>query len=177
MSDPPGDAIATLAGGVARAGARQRGFTLLELLITLGVTTIGLVGLLALHLGVVRGTEGASRVAEAQQIAAARLEALRAQRLGDLMQTLTGSPAVAIPTPPKVWTVAGRARRPYTVTATAEALPSPGLMRIRVVTTWTEGGDTLDATPPVDRALDRARSRSRSHSLALEVIRTLEEAL
>ena len=52
------------ARGSGRRG--QRGFTLLELLITLSVTTIGLVGLLSLHLSVSRGNDGASRSAEAR---------------------------------------------------------------------------------------------------------------
>src|SRR5512140_2662414 len=72
----------------------QRGFTLLELLITLSVTTIGLVGLLSLHLSVTRGNDGASRAAEAQQIGAATLESMRAQRLDALMTLLTGAPDV-----------------------------------------------------------------------------------
>ena len=65
-----------------RTGATkgQRGFTLLELLITLSVTTIGLIGLLSLHLSVTRGNDGASRSAEAQQIGAGILEGLRASR-------------------------------------------------------------------------------------------------
>jgi len=33
----------------------QRGFTLLELMLTLTVTTIGLIGLLSLHLSIARG--------------------------------------------------------------------------------------------------------------------------
>ena len=51
-----------------RRARSQRGFTLLELLITLTVTTIGLIGLLSLHLSVARGNDGASRSAEAQQL-------------------------------------------------------------------------------------------------------------
>ena len=55
----------------------QRGFTLIELLITLSVTTIGLIGLLSLHLSIARGNDGASRSAEAEQITATNLESLR----------------------------------------------------------------------------------------------------
>lgn len=180
---------ATWAGEVARAGAPvgrsavgpatarargatpcgPRGFTLLELLITLSVTTVGLIGLLSLHLGIVRGNDGASRAAEAQQITAARLESLRALRAGDLMQTFTGSSTVSIPiplTPPKVWTVPGRAQMSYTVTATVGPVTGapPSLIRIRVVTTWTEDGGTFGVNPILD------------HALALEVLRTAEDA-
>jgi len=146
----------------------QRGFTLLELLITLSVTTIGLIGLLSLHLSVARGNDGASRSAEAQQIGASELEALRAQRLTDMMQTLTGSPNFVLPTAPRIRTVAGRGGMTFTVTSTVVALPaaSASLMRIRVVTSWTEDGGVLGAN---NGQLD--------HSLSLEVIRTVEEQL
>ena len=48
-----------------RARDRQRGFTLIELLVTLAITTVGLIGLLTLHLSLARGNDGASRTAEA----------------------------------------------------------------------------------------------------------------
>ena len=44
---------------------RQAGFTLLEMLITLAVTTIGLTGLLSLHVVTVKGNAASSRAAEA----------------------------------------------------------------------------------------------------------------
>lgn len=146
----------------------QRGFTLLELLITLSVTTIGLVGLLALHLSVVRSNDGASRSAEAQQIGAATLESLRAQRVDDMMIALTGSATPALPTKPDETTMVGRGGRTYKVTTTVDAPPgtSTSLLRIRVVTSWTEDGGTAGAN---GGQLD--------HALALEVVRTREEAL
>jgi prepilin-type N-terminal cleavage/methylation domain-containing protein len=156
---------AVTAGGAGPRG--QRGFTLIELLITLSVTTIGLIGLLSLHLSITRGNDGASRSAEAQQFTAARLESLRGQRLDNMMFTLTGSTTIALPTPPKNWQVTGRNGLPYSVTATVTPLPaaSSSLIQIRVVTTWTEDGGTFGINPSLD------------HSLALEVIRTMEEAL
>jgi prepilin-type N-terminal cleavage/methylation domain-containing protein len=155
--------LATMLRG--RGGRGPRGFTLLELLITLSVTTIGLVGLLALHQSVVRGNDGASRSAEAQQIGAATLEALRAQRLTEMMLTLTGSTTVVLPTPAYVTTATGRGGVTYTVTTTVVALAaaSPSLIRIRVVTSWTEDGGGAGG--------------QLGHALPLEVVRTLEEAL
>jgi len=149
----------------------QRGFTLLELLITLSVTTIGLVGLLALHQSVVRGNDGASRSAEAQQIGMSEIEALRAMRLDGpfgMMKALTGSTDFILPTPSQTRVVPGRGGVPYTVTTTVVAIPgaSASLMRIRVVTSWAESGGTLGQS---GGQLD--------HSLALEIIRTKEEAL
>ncbi len=160
--------------GVRASG--PRGFTLLELLITLSVTTIGLLGLVSLHVSVVRGNDGASRSAEAQQIAVNQLESLRAQRLIDMMRTLTGNPMAMPPPPPspatttpRIWTVAGRANMTYTVTATATTLAdvSSSLIKIRVVTTWIEDGGAAGPASTLDPTL--------THSLALEVIRTLED--
>jgi prepilin-type N-terminal cleavage/methylation domain-containing protein len=162
MGGRSGDAGAATASAGATRG--PRGFTLLELLITLSVTTIGLVGLLGLHLSVTRGNDGASRSAEAQQIGAATLESLRAQRIDDLMITLTGASAV-VSTPPYVTAATGRGGMAYTVTTTVTALTG-SLIRIRVVTSWTEDGGTRgDNGGQLD------------HALPLEVIRTVEEAL
>jgi prepilin-type N-terminal cleavage/methylation domain-containing protein len=146
----------------------QRGFTLLELLITLSVTTIGLIGLLSLHLSVARGNDGASRSAEAQQIGAGVLEGLRSQSATGMMLTLTGSSATQPPVTAAAFTVAGRAGMTFTVVREVTALvgASSNLWRIRVVTSWAEDGGTFGSN---GGQLD--------HSLALEVIRTVEEAL
>jgi prepilin-type N-terminal cleavage/methylation domain-containing protein len=146
----------------------QRGFTLLELLITLSVTTIGLIGLLSLHLSVARGNDGASRSAEAQQIGAGVLEGLRAQSATGMMGTLTGSTTTQPPVVAPVITFPGRAGMTFTVARSVTALvgASSNLWRIRVVTSWTEDGGVFGAN---GGQLD--------HALALEVIRTVEEAL
>jgi prepilin-type N-terminal cleavage/methylation domain-containing protein len=150
-----------------RRARSQRGFTLLELLITLSVTTIGLIGLLSLHLSVVRGNDGASRSAEAQQLGVSRLEALRGMRLTDMMTALTGKPDVVLPTVPVSTPVKGRGGMTFTVTSSAEVTKaSNSLIRVRVVTTWAEEGGTFGAN-----------GGSLDHSLAFEVIRTVEESL
>lgn len=146
----------------------ERGFTLLELLLTLTVTTIGLVGLLALHLSVSRGNDGASRSAEAQQISTTTLESLRAQSTADMMLTLTGNAAAVPPQTVTLPTVAGRAGMTYTRTVTVTSVPgaSTNLWKIRVVTGWTEDGGSAGAAGGLY-----------DHFIAVEVIRTLEEAL
>lgn len=151
-----------------RAMKRQRGFTLLELLITLSVTTIGLIGLLSLHLSVARGNDGASRSAEAQQIGAAILEGLRSQNATGMMNVLTGSSASVPPVTAPLITATGRAGMTFTVARSVTALTgaSSNLWRVRVVTSWAEDGGTFGSN---GGQLD--------HSLALEVIRTVEEAL
>jgi len=145
----------------------QRGFTLIELLITLSVTTIGLVGLLALHLSIVRGNDGASRSAEAQQIATSEMEALRAQTIPTMMQTLAGNPNAVPPAvaPPKV--VQGRGKMRFTVTRSVTQVgASPSLWRVRVSTSWAEDGGVLGAN-----------AGQLDHTISLEVIRTKEEGL
>jgi prepilin-type N-terminal cleavage/methylation domain-containing protein len=157
----------------------QRGFTLLELLITLGVTTIGLVGLLALHLSVARGNDGASRSADAEQLCASKVEALRGLRIADLMTEINGNPALvlpsyqpALPWPPPLASrifVLGRNAVPYSVSIALTPVAGAALanlMKIRVVVEWSEDGGTLGAN---GGTLD--------HAIALEVLRTLEENL
>lgn len=146
----------------------RRGFTLLELLITLSVTTIGLIGLLALHLSIARGNDGASRAAEAEQITAAALEDLRAQSPRTMMNTLTGNPLLLPPATATAITVKGRNGLPYSVTRSVTVLTttSSSLWLVRVSTSWGEAGAAIgSAGDPL------------THTIALEVIRTIEEQL
>jgi prepilin-type N-terminal cleavage/methylation domain-containing protein len=146
----------------------QRGFTLLELLMTLTVTTIGLVGLMSLHLSIARGNDSASRFAEATQIANATLEGLRAQKLADMMTTLTGSPTSTPPTDVTRPTVAGRAGMTYRVRVLVTQLTSASssLWRLRVEVGWTEDG-----------AAEGDQGGLLDHLVAVELIRTVEEQL
>jgi prepilin-type N-terminal cleavage/methylation domain-containing protein len=144
-----------------------RGFTLLELLITLSVTTIGLIGLLSLHLSIARGNDGASRSAEAQQIGATELETLRSLNSGALMVALGAASTASPPVIAPVKIVAGRPGMTYRVIRSVVALPgTTSLWRIRVETAWTDDG-----------AAQGANGGQLDHMLPLEVVRTLEEAL
>jgi len=143
-----------------------RGFTLLELLITLSVTTIGLIGLLSLHLSIARGNDGASRSAEAQQIGTIELEALRAQSSSEMMKTLTGSATTSPPVTAPVKTVVGRGGMTYRITRSVVVPAGTSLWRIRVETAWTDDG-----------AAAGANGGQLDHMLPLEVVRTQEEAL
>ena len=165
--------MGSLHGRVGREG----GFTLLELLMTLGVTTVGLVGLLSLHLSIARSNDGASRAAEAAQIGNAVLESLRAARTPDMMAMLTGNPN----DPPPIDLPFCR-RNAGTIEATAtgrngmtyrcrvvvvELTPSSMILwRIRVEIGWTEDG-----------AAQGAQGGALDHLIAVEVLRTKEEAL
>jgi prepilin-type N-terminal cleavage/methylation domain-containing protein len=136
-----------------------RGFTLIELLVTLSVTTIGLIGLLSLHLSIARGNDNASRSAEAQQIAAAAIEELRAQSIQTMLTTIAATPTSS---------VTGRNNLVYQVTRSSTVLGavSNSLVLIRVVASWAEDGAALGL--PTDPG---------NHAIALEVIRTMEERL
>ena len=140
----------------------QRGFTLLELLITMSVTTIGLIGLLALHLSIARGNDGAGRTAEAEQITTTALESLRAQSVANMLATL------AIPAKANT-TEIGRNGLPYSVVRTSQVLTqaSSSLLLVRVQTTWGEEG----------AAIGSGSGAPLNHTIALEVIRTMEEQL
>lgn len=158
---------------------REGGFTLLELLMTLGVTTIGLIGLLSLHLSLVRGNDGASRAAEATQLGNTTLESLRAARsVRDMMQLLTGdvgaAPPVDVP-----WcrrdasdsveaTAIGRNGMTYRCRVVVVELTSAStsLWRIRVEIGWTDDG-----------AAPGALGGTLDHLIAVELIRTVEEAM
>jgi type II secretory pathway pseudopilin PulG len=164
-------------GGERRG--REAGFTLLELLMTLGVTTIGLIGLLSLHLSLVRGNDGASRAAEAMQIGNATLESLRAAAgVQDMAKLLTGN-ALDVPPIDVPWcrrdendsveaTAIGRNGMTYRcrVVVVTPSAALPNLWRIRVEVGWTDDG----AAPGTQGGL-------LDHLIAVEVLRTAEEAL
>jgi prepilin-type N-terminal cleavage/methylation domain-containing protein len=152
-----------------RHGQRsERGFTLMELLVTLSVTTIGLIGLMGLHLSIARSNDDAARSAEAQAIATQELESLRAQLIPDMMTTLAGT-ATALPpvTNTTLGTVTGRSGMTYrrVVKVTAPSTSS-NLWLVRVEVSWTEDG-----------AVAGANGGQLDHTLAVEVLRTVQEAL
>jgi prepilin-type N-terminal cleavage/methylation domain-containing protein len=156
-----------LSGGHRRRVDRdcQRGFTLLELLVSIVITTIGLSGLLALHTAVARGNAGADRANEAMTIASQTLESLRAQRTDDMMVTLTGSSASVPPQTVSLSTSTGR----NNVTYTRQVLltqASAYLWKVRVVVGWTDDGATAGTSGGIY-----------DHSFALEVLRTVQEAM
>jgi prepilin-type N-terminal cleavage/methylation domain-containing protein len=146
----------------------QRGFTLLELMLTLTVTTIGLIGLLSLHLSIARGNDAANRGAEGSQIANATIEQLRAARATDMMFELTGNPLATPPIDLNPWnTVAGRGGMTFRRRVIVTQLPtSTSLWLIRIEVGWTEDG-----------AAQGANGGLLDHTVSVEVIRTVEEAL
>jgi hypothetical protein len=133
---------------------------------TLAVTTIGLVGLMSLHLSIARGNDSASRFAEATQFADAELESLRALRLTDMMNLLTSNPNSLPPVDKTIGTASGRNGMTYRrrVVITELDSASSSLWRIRVEVGWTDDG-AAQGNPLFD------------HTVAVELIRTVEEGL
>lgn len=146
----------------------ERGFTMVELLVTLSVTTIALIGLLALHITVARGNDGAGRSIEAVGVANGTMEQLRAQRPLDMLKTITGSATAVPPQDVTLSTVAGRNGVTYRrrVVVTPLTAASASLWRVRVEVGWTDDG-----------AAQGAAGGIYDHLVAVELVRTIEEAL
>jgi prepilin-type N-terminal cleavage/methylation domain-containing protein len=140
----------------------QRGFTLVELLVTMVVTIFGLMAIMALHVSLTEGNNAANRAAEATAIGAQTLESLRSQRSSDMMQTLTGSSTATPPVDVAPYiTETGRNGMTYTIDVHVSTTASSStLWRIRAVVSWTD--DDVTAS---------------THSLALEILRTQQDAL
>jgi prepilin-type N-terminal cleavage/methylation domain-containing protein len=146
----------------------ERGFTLLELLLTLSVTTIGLIGLMALHLSIARGNDMSNRTAEASSIANGLLEQLRAARASDMVFQITGNASDTPPIDQDMGPVTGRANMPFGRRVLVTSLPnaSTNLWLVRVEIGWTEDG-----------AAQSANRGALDHTIAVEVVRTVEDEL
>jgi prepilin-type N-terminal cleavage/methylation domain-containing protein len=156
-----------------RSARSQRGFTLLELLITLAVTTIGMVGVMTLHLSVGRGNEGAARANEAVTVATETVEWLRSMTYPQLETALGITPTLGTPDTVALPDVPGRNamafRRRAIVTVLSGGVGSR-LTRFRVEVGWTEDG-------AVRTAADNFADGAFDHSLSFEFVRTEKEFL
>ena len=143
----------------------QRGFTLLELLITLAVTVIGLTGLLQLYTVTSKGNATTSRSGEAVAVAESALEEMRTLSLTD-MYTKFG--VTTLPIDANLNTVAGRAGVTFNRHVRIEEMTatSTNLMKIRVEVTWTDNGAAAGAAGGIY-----------DHRVSFELIRTLSELL
>ncbi len=165
-----------MTAGPPRSRRRQRGFTLLELLITLTITTIGMLGVLSLHLSVSRGNDGAARSSEAVTVAKDTMEWLRSLRYGDLLLELgTASPGIGTPATVTLPTAAGRAgmtyrRRVILTKLSEDTATSSELIRMRVEVSWTEDGAARTAA-------DGFSGGRYDHSMSFELLRTNRETL
>jgi prepilin-type N-terminal cleavage/methylation domain-containing protein len=148
-----------------KRGARgERGFTLIELLVTLGVTVIGLTGLLSIHLATVRGNSATARGGAATATAQLTIEELRQMSVAAIEDAYGPVPLDHV----ELDTVPGPAGLTLSRTLTISELTaaSPELLLLRVEVSWTDDGA---APGEADGKYD--------HMVALELIRTRQEAL
>lgn len=141
----------------------QGGFTLLELLITLAVTVIGLTGLLSLFVVTAKGNSTTSRSGEAVAVAEATLEEARTLSVA-AMNAQYGN----FPIDVNLNTVAGRAGVTFNrrLQITEMTSTSTNLLKLRVEVTWTDAG-----------AAAGANGGLHDHRISFELIRTGTEGL
>ena len=135
----------------------QSGFTLIELLVALGVTVVGLAGLLSLHLALMKGNRTAANTAEATTVAQESMEELRSQAVSAITTKYGTIPIVDVlmdPLPP------GRTGLTYTRTLTVRQVTG-NLLWIQVRVAWTDDG--------ADPATVDEQYR---HEISFEVLRT-----
>lgn len=150
-------------------GSRRRrgegGFTLLELLITMAVTVIGLLGLMAMYVATAKGNEATARSSTAVTIAQETLEDLRSMSMETLVKSFGQTD---LPVDADLDTVAGRDGTTYNRHVTVDELPaiSRDLVKLRVEVSWTE--DNAEAT---------ADNGAYAHKVGLEIVRSTIEGL
>jgi type IV pilus assembly protein PilV len=112
--------------------SRTRGFTLIEVLVTALLLTLGLLGTLGLTTGVIRGNFFSKNLTSATVIAESQLEVV--QNKGHVNATTTNFPAAA------VTLSMGNVNFARTTTITDDS-PSANMKTISVTVTWTEANN------------------------------------
>ena len=160
-------AVRTSSARRRRRGDRRRGqggFTLLELLVTMAVTVIGLLGLMAMYVATAKGNEATARSSAAVSIAQETLEELRSTELTALV-TRFGQTDVGFTA--SLNTVAGRDGTTYSRTIeVTELAASRDLIKLRVEVKWTD-----------DNAAANSDNGAHDHKVGLEIVRTATEGL
>jgi Tfp pilus assembly protein PilV len=136
----------------------ERGFTMVELLITLGVTVFGLMGVLLLHTSLSTGATLAGQSQEAVAVGAEVMETLRSKRPAALCDEVMNGTASVPCNNATYATVLGRNSMSYEVSVDVSVAAS-NLWLIRVEVSWID-----------DASGD-------SHIIPLELMRTSQEAL
>ncbi len=112
-----------------RRRRRQTGFTLIELLIALGITTVGVLGLMSLQSVAQRGNRDARNVSEAVGLLQERLEALQVVSYANL-------PAYAVTENNLAPTPQSAVQRIYTRVTTVN--PGVNSATITVTVSWSD---------------------------------------
>jgi hypothetical protein len=147
----------------------------MELLITLAIATVGMVGVMSLHLSVGRGNEGAARSNEALSVASETVEWLRSMTFPEVVTELGAQPVFGAPLTVALPAVIGRAamtfrRRTIATVLSGNQAAQNRLTRFRVEVSWTEDG-------AVRTAADNFSGGRFDHSVSFEFVRTEKENL
>ena len=153
----------------SRRARSQRGFSLIEILVAMTVTIIGLAGLMSLYTTTVQGNSRAARTVMASTVGQQTMEELRSLPVeapvtgyqGDTLESKLGAiPAVDVPLDDVT-----QANTLYKRVVSVDQ-PLANLLRVRVVISWTDEGAAPDTT---DERL--------KHSIVFESIRTRQDLL
>ncbi len=160
----PAAAAAAATVATRRRPGGEAGFSLIELLVAMTVTVIGLAGLLAVQVATVKGNLGGANLAEANVMCQQSIEQLRSMSMTEMQAKYGMLPIAGV----DLGTMTGRAGQTYKRSLSAVELTaaSADLVRLRVDVTWTEGGAAVGA-----------EGGRYDHRLSLEFIRTRQEAL
>lgn len=140
----------------------QGGFTLIEIMVTMGITLLGLAAMLTLHNTVAEGNRMSVESAEASAVAESALEDLRQDSIATLESTYS-----AVPIDVNLADVQGRNNQVFARRLLVQAVSgSTDLVRLRVEVTWTDSGAAAGADDGIH-----------DHRVVLEELRTREEQL
>jgi type IV pilus assembly protein PilV len=141
----------------------ERGFTMIELLVTLAVSAIGIAGMLALQVTSVRTNASSAQAAEAVTVAERTIEEARGYTLDEMFVEYE-DPDLPIDYDFGSTTVAGRTTTYLRRILVEENPDSTSLLRIRVEVMWAEEGRDVN-------------DEDARHTISLEILRTRQETL
>jgi prepilin-type N-terminal cleavage/methylation domain-containing protein len=137
----------------------QRGFTIVELLVSLVISVVGFVGLIGMQRAMSSANQNGARQVEAIAFVQQAVEGLRQVSIAE-MEARFGALPITTTLPVAI----GRNGHNYSRQLEVMAIESSArLLKVRVVVNWNDDG-TLAAGPY-------------EHSMVLEVLRTREESL
>lgn len=147
----------------------ERGFTLMELLIVMGISLFGMAGLMSVYTSTAGANQGVGHSAEAIDICEQTMEGFRSMSVADIEASIAYGPITTAGWGPVVHAdgeVYGRNDVIFRREVSAIEVPAHvGLVRIQVVVQWLDDGNDPSALP------------ADAHSVTLQMIRTRMEAL
>ncbi len=149
---------------------RERGFTMVELLVVMGVSLFGLAGLMSVYTSASRANNGVGHSTEAIDVAERTMEGFRSMSIADIEATVGYGPITTLGWGPVDHHEAQLPTRNGVIfrrrVSAIETAASAGLVRLQVDVSWSDNGDDPDTAPA-----------STVHNISLEMIRTRAESL